>query len=168
MIADILFDLNLYIDGLGYAGKIKDLKLPAIKNKMMGYQAGGMAAEIDVPMGRIEKMEAEATILSFSEDILKLYRILPGQQFSFTARGVKSSDDGTQKPVLVAMQGLLTEIDMDTWKPGEEMPLKIKMTLRYYRLENDGKIIYEIDPINYKFIVMGKDLLETARQHLAI
>jgi len=56
MIADILYDLNLFVDGHSYAGRIKELKLPIIKPKLMGYQAGGMAAEVDVPMGRFEKV----------------------------------------------------------------------------------------------------------------
>lgn len=168
MIADILYDLNLFVDGRGYAGRIKEIKLPTVKPKMMGYQAGGMAAEVDVPMGRFEKLEAEATLYAFDKDVLNLMRVLPGEQFAFTARGSKVSDDGTKKPVVVTMRGLLSEVDMDTWKPGDEMPLKLKMSLRYYKLEDDGAVVYEIDPVNYKAVVNGKDQLETTRQHLAI
>lgn len=168
MIADILYDLNLFADGRGYAGRVKEMTLPVIKPKLMGYQAGGMAAEIDVPMGRFEKLEADATLAAFDADLLKLMRILPGEQFAFTARGAMASDDGTKKPVVVTMRGLLTEADMGAWKPGEEMPLKLKMSLRYYKLEIDGALIYEIDPVNYVAVVNGKDQLETTRQHLAI
>jgi hypothetical protein len=168
MIADILYDLNLFVDGRGYAGRVKEIKLPTIKPKMMGYQAGGMAAEVDVPMGRFEKLEAEATLYAFDKNVLNLMRVLPGEQFAFTARGSKVSDDGTKKPVVVTMRGLLSEVDMDAWKPGDEMPLKLKMSLRYYKLEDDGTVVYEIDPVNYKAVVNGKDQLETTRQHLAI
>ncbi|CAM3792053.1 phage major tail tube protein [Castellaniella denitrificans] len=168
MIADILYDLNLFVDGRGYAGRVKEIKLPVIKPKLMGYQAGGMAAEVDVPMGRFEKLESEATLYAFDKDVLNLMRVLPGEQFAFTARGAMVSDDGTKKPVVVTMRGLLTEVDMDTWKPGDEMPLKLKMSLRYYKLQIDGADVYEIDPVNYKAVVNGVDQLETTRQHLAI
>lgn len=168
MIADILYDLNLFADGRGYAGRINELTLPVIKPKLMSYQAGGMAAEIDVPSGRFEKLEADATLASFDADVLKLMRILPGEQFAFTARGAMVSDDGTKKPVVVTMRGLLTEVDMGTWKPGEAMPLKLKMSLRYYKLEIDGSLIYEIDPVNYVAVINGVDQLAAARQHLAI
>jgi len=168
MISDILYDLNLYIDGRGQHGRIKELKLPAIKPKLMSYQAGGMAAEVDVPMGRFEKLEAEATLTNFDKEVLKLLRVLPGEQFAFTARGAKVSDDGSKKGVIVTMRGLLTNVDMDTWKPGEEMPLKLAMSLRYYKLEDDGEVVYEIDPVNYKAVINGTDQLETTRQHLAI
>jgi len=168
MIADILYDLNFFVDGIGFAGRIKELKLPAIKPKLMSYQAGGMAAEVDVPMGRFEKLEAEATLTAFDPRVLNLMRVLPGEQFAFTARGAKVSDDGSKKGVIVSMRGFLTNADMDTWKPGEEMPLKLSMSLRYYKLEDDGHVVYEIDPVNYKAIINGKDQLETTRQHLAI
>ncbi|WP_269497212.1 phage major tail tube protein [Castellaniella sp. S9] len=168
MIADILYDMNLFVDGRGYAGRIQEIKLPVIKPKMMGYNAGGMAAEVDVPMGRFEKLEAEATLKSFDKDVLATMRILPGEQFAFVARGAMVSDDGTKKPVVVTLRGLLSEVDMDTWKPGDEMPLKIGMSLRYYKLQIDGNDVYEIDPVNYKAIINGVDQLETTRQHLAI
>ncbi|MDZ4377989.1 MAG: phage major tail tube protein [Xanthomonadaceae bacterium] len=168
MIADILYDLNLFVDGRGHAGRIKELKLPVIKPVMLGYKAGGMAAEVDVPMGRVEKLEAEATLLAFDRDVLTAMRILPGEQFAFVARGAKVSDDGAKKAVVVTMRGLLSEVDMDTWKPGEEMPLKLKMSLRYYKLEDDGVTVYEIDPINYVAVINGTDQLATTRDHLAI
>ena len=168
MIADILYDLNLFVDGRGYAGRIKELKLPTLKPVMQGYKAGGMAAEIDVPMGRFEKLEAEATLLAFDRDVLNTLRILPGEQVAFVARGAKVSDDGAKKGVVVTMRGLLSELDMDTWKPGEEMPLKLKMSLRYYKLEDDGVTVYEIDPINYVAVVNGTDQLAKTREHLAI
>lgn len=168
MITDVLYDLNLFVDGRGYAGRIKEIKLPEIKPKVLEYQAGGMAATVDVPIGRFEKMEAEATLYSFDKDVLTLMRVLPGEQFAFTARGAMVSDDGTKKPVVVNMQGILSNVDMDTWKPGEEMPLKISMSLRYYKLTIDGAEVYEIDPVNYRAVVNGVDQLEVTRQHLAI
>lgn len=168
MIADILYDMNLFVDGRGYAGRVKEFKPPVIKPKLLEYRAGGMASTIDVPMGSFEKLEAEATLYSFDRDVMNTMRILPGEQFAYTGRAAMVSDDGTKKPVVVTMRGLLTSVDPDTWKPGEEMPLKINMSLRYYKLEIDGAVVYEIDPVNYKAVINGTDQLEVTRQHLAI
>ncbi|WP_322999959.1 phage major tail tube protein [Castellaniella sp.] len=168
MIADILYDVNLFVDGRGYAGRIKEFIPPVIEAKTIEYQAGGMAAAVDVPMGRINKLTAEATMYSFDRDVMQTFRILPGEQFAFVGRASMVSDDGTKKPVVVTMRGITPKVDPGTWAPGEEMPLKISMSLRYYKLEIDGAVIYEIDPVNYKFIVNGVDQLEVTRQHLAI
>lgn len=168
MIADILYDMNLFVDGRGYAGRVKEFTPPPIKPVLMEYAAGGMATPVDVPMGRFEKLESEATLYSFDRDIMNTMRILPGEQFAFVGRAAMVSDDGTKKPVVVTMRGLLNNVDHGTWKPGEEMPITIGMSLRYYKLEIDGNVVYEIDPVNYVAIVNGVDQLETARQHLAI
>ena len=168
MIADILYDMNLFVDGRGYAGRVKEFKPPVIKPKMLEYRAGGMAAAVDVPMGSFEKLECEATLYSFDQDVMNTLRILPGEQFAFVGRAAMVSDDGAKKPVVVAMRGLLTSVDPGTWKPGEEMPLQINMGLRYYKLEINGAVVYEIDPVNYKAVINGTDQLETTRQHLAI
>lgn len=168
MIADILYDVNLFVDGRGYAGRIKEFNLPVVEAKTMEYQAGGMAAAVDVLMGQVNKLTAEATMYSFDRDVMQTFRILPGEQFAFTGRASMVSDDGTKKPVVVTMRGITPKVDPGTWKPGEEMPLKFNMSLRYYKLEIDGAVVYEIDPINYKVIINGIDQLETTRQHLAI
>jgi P2 family phage contractile tail tube protein len=168
MISDVLYDVNLFVDGRGYAGRIKEFNPPVIEAKTMEYLAGGMAAPVDVPMGMVNKMTFEATIYSFDRDLMQTMRILPGEQFAFTARGAMVSDDGTKKPVVITMRGFLTKVDPGTWKPGEEMPLKISATLRYYRNEINGAIIHEIDPVNCKAIMNGVDQLAVTRQHLAI
>ncbi|MFA5632668.1 MAG: phage major tail tube protein [Porticoccaceae bacterium] len=168
MIADILYDMNLFVDGRGYAGRVKEFTPPVITPVMLEYSAGGMATAVDVPMGRFEKLESEATLYSFDRDIMNTMRILPGEQFAFVGRAAMVSDDGTKKPVVVTMRGILSKVDQGTWKPGEEMPITIGMSLRYYKLEIDGNVVYEIDPVNYVAVINGVDQLETARQHLAI
>lgn len=168
MIADILYDLNYFVDGRGYAGRAKEIVLPVITVKTMEYSAGGMAADVDVPMGRFEKLTSEATLMCFDESVLKTMRILPGTQFAHTARGSMASDDGTKKPVVVSMRGIMTSADMGTWTPGQEMPVKLAMSLRYYKLQINGAVVYEIDPVNYIAVIDGVDQLETTRQHLAI
>ena len=168
MIADVLYDMNLFVDGRGYAGRVKEFKPPVIKPKLLEYRAGGMAAPVDVPMGSFEKLETEATLYSFDQDVMNTMRILPGEQFAFVGRAAMVSDDGTKKPVVVTMRGLLTSVDPGAWKPGDEMPLAIKMSLRYYKLEINGALVYEIDPVNYVAVINGADQLAVTRQQLAI
>lgn len=168
MIGDILYDLNLFVDGRGYAGRVKELKPPVLEPEMIEYKAGGLAAAVDIPMGRIKKMEAEATLGAYDDAVLKAFRVLPGEQFAFTFRGARVSDDGARSPVLIALRGIISKIDPGTWKPGEEMPLALSMSVRYYRQEIAGRIVHEIDPVGYRVVVDGVDLLASTRQYLGI
>ena len=132
------------------------------------YKAGGLSAAIDVPMAAHEKLEAEMTLNAFDADVLKLFGVAPGKQVAFTARGAVLDDDGTAHAVVVKMRGLIKEVDMGTWKPGEEATLKLSLSLRYYKLERDGDEIVEADPINMVCKVDGKDQLADTRKALGL
>lgn len=168
MIADILHNLNLFVDGRGYAGKVEEFKPPKIAVKTEEFHAGGMAAPVDVPMGTFEKLEAEGTLLAFDADVLLTLNVIPGVQVACTLRGTIAGEDGVQKPVVVTLRGKLIEADQDAWKPGAKAALKLKWSLHYYKLELNSRVIYEIDPINYVAVIGGVDQLATARQHLGI
>ena len=168
MITDVLHNFNLFVDGRGQAGKISEHKLPKIAVKTEGFSAGGMAAEVEVPMGSVEKLETEFTLVGYNVEVLKQLRLLPGRSMALTSRGSLAGLDGVEKPVVVNMRGNMLEVDADAWKPANKAELKCKMNLDYYRLEIDGKVVYEIDPINCVAIVDGVDTLATTRQNLGI
>ena len=167
-IKDILQNLNLYVDGRGYAGQVEELTLPKLTTVMDEYKAAGMGAPVDIPMGSHEKLEAEITLKSFDEAVLKLWQVTLNQTVPFTVRGAVVDDDGTTHAVSVKMRGLIREHDMGTWKPGEAAQLKLGLSLRYYKLERDGQVLIESDPVNMVLIVDGKDQLAAQRQALGL
>ena len=42
MIPQILTNLNLYVDGRGFAGRVTEIQLPKLKRKTEEHRAGGM------------------------------------------------------------------------------------------------------------------------------
>ena len=168
MIADILYDMNLFVDGRGFAGKVAELTLPKLMPTLQEYKAGGMSAAIDIPMGSHEKLEAEMTLKAFDANVLKLFNVNLGADVPFTARGAVQDDDGSKHAILVKMRGLIKEYDMGTWKSGEEVQLKLGLTLRYYKLERDGENLIESDPVNRVLVVGGVDQHAETRKALGI
>lgn len=57
-------------------------------------------------------------------------------------------------------------IDEGEWKDGENVPLKLDLSLRYYKRERDGIELFEIDQENMIFRVKGKDLLAEHRANI--
>lgn len=168
MIADIIRNINLFVDGRGYAGKVEEITLPKLTPTLQEYKAGGMSAAVDIPMGGHEKLEADITLKAFDPDVLKLFNVNLGNQAQFTARGALQDDNGTTRAVVVSMKGLIKEYDMGAWKAGEEMQLKLGLSLRYYRLEYDGEVLIEADPVNMKLEVNGNDQLADTRKALGM
>jgi P2 family phage contractile tail tube protein len=61
---------------------------------------------------------------------------------------------------------MLTEQDPGSWKAGEANETKFSIGCTYYKLEIDGAVIYDLDPINGIRIINGVD--QTAAERAAI
>lgn len=169
MIADILYNCNVFVDGAGYAGRTKEIKLPKVEPISQEYLAGGMSAKIDLPMGAVEKLEAEFTLAAFSAQVMGQVQVLPGVYPLLTARGSVLDGGGTQLPAIATMRASKFVSEPDAWKPTEESVLKCSATLIYYKLEVNGAVVHEVDPINMIFISGGgADQLAATRGNLGI
>lgn len=168
MIADIIRNINLFVEGQGYAGKIEELTLPKLTPLVQEYKAGGMSAPIDVLMGGHEKLEAELSLKAFDPKVLKLFRVNPGKDISFVARGALQDETGTIKAVSVTLRGFIKEYDMGAWKAADEVQLKLGLSLNYYRLEYAGDTIIESDPVNMVLKIDGVDQLAETRSAIGL
>jgi len=167
-IENILKNLNLFVDGRGFAGKVTEIELPKLTMKTSEYRAGGMDAPVEIEMG-MEKLETTFTLNGYDPEVLKLFGLAPGNSKSLTLRGtLLNQENGTEQPILVNLRGMLREVDMGTWKPGEDATLKVAVALAYYKLTHNGVVIYEIDPAGMKRIINGVDQLASTRTNLGI
>lgn len=164
---DILKNINLFVDGRGYAGHVRSVTPPALTLQTEEFRAGGMDMPMDVTMG-MEKMEASFELSTYDKDVLSMFAITEGSNVPLTFRAALESFDGTVTPVVMKMRGKITSIDPGTWTPGELAPLTATMTLTYFKQEHGGDVIHEIDVENMVRIINGTDALEAIRRALAI
>lgn len=165
---DILQDMNLHIDSVGYAGRVGELTLPKIAPKVMEYIAGGMSGPVDIPMGQMEKMEADFTIKGANADVMTVWGVVPGNDVAFQVRGVTVDADGTQVAVRVIMRATVREIDQGGWKPGEETTTKVSVTVNQYEYVRDGKSLIKHDPVNRVLEIDGTDQMAQMRSALGL
>lgn len=164
---DVLKNLNLFVDGRGFAGQIDEYNAPDLAIQTEDYRGGGMDAPVALDMG-MEALETSFSLIEYSADVLALFGVAEGQQVPFTARGALESYDGTVKPVVHAMRGRITRIARGTWGPGQKPSLTITMRLDYYREEHNGVTLHEIDVVNMTRIVNGVDRLAAHRAALGL
>lgn len=162
----VLRNMNLYVDGHGYAGRIGELTLPKLKLKTEDFQGAGMDAPVELEMG-MEKLEASATLHEYDATTYSVFGLSEGNQVNIIARGALDQD-GRIVPVNVTMQGSWNEIDTGSWKVGEKVEQKISMNLRFYSLSIDGNEVILIDIENMKRIIHGRDALQDIRTAIGI
>lgn len=54
----VLKNMNLFVDGRGYAGRVDEIKLPKLTLKTEEHRAGGMDIPVELELG-MDKLEAE-------------------------------------------------------------------------------------------------------------
>ncbi|AAO56873.1 phage major tail tube protein [Pseudomonas syringae pv. tomato] len=167
MIPETLSNLNLFVDGVSFQGDVSSLTLPKLTLKTEEHRAGGMDLPVELDMG-MEKQEANFTTTGVRRESLKFFGLADGTAFNGVFRGAFKGLKGKVTPVVVTLRGRLKEVDMGDWKPGDKSEIKHAVALTYYKLEVDGRLIYEIDALGMKRVIDGVDQLAAERSALGL
>ena len=164
---DVRKNLNLFVDGRGYAGQLKSFTPPKLTLVTEDFRGGGMNAPAEIEMG-MERLEASFALIAYDRDVLALWGVGPGQQVQFTVREAIESADGTVKAVVHNLRGKIRSFDSGDHSPGEVPELTVEIAADYYRHEHDGQVLHEIDVPNMVQVVNGVDRLAAQRAALGI
>ncbi len=164
---DVRKNLNLFVDGRGYAGQVEEFNAPKLALITEEFRAGGMDAAIELTMG-MEKLEADFSLISYDRDVLSKFGVAEGALVPFVARESLESFDGTVTPVIHTMRGKIREIDPGTSKAGDKPSLKVAMALTYYKLQHGDTTVIEVDVENMVRVVNGNDSLAATRAALGM
>ncbi|MBJ9977808.1 phage major tail tube protein [Pseudomonas sp. S75] len=167
MIPETLANLNLFVDGVSFQGDVPSLTLPKLALKMEEYRPGGMDLPVSMDQG-MEKQEAAFTTSGVRRESLKFFGLADGTAFNGTFRGAFKGLKGQINPVIVTLRGALKEVDMGDWKSGDKAEIKHSVALTYYKLEVDGRLVYEIDALGMKRVIDGVDQLASQRAALGL
>ena len=167
MIPETLANLNLFVDGVSFQGDVPSLTLPKLTLQMEEHRGGGMDAPVELDMG-MEKQEANFTTTGVRRESLKFFGLADGTAFNGTFRGAYKGLKGKVTPVIVTLRGTLKEVDMGDWKAGDKAEIKHAVGLTYYKLDVDGRTVYEIDPLGMRRVINGVDQLAAQRSALGL
>ena len=164
---DVRVNLNLFVDGKGYAGQIEEWTPPPLTTKNEEFRGGGMDAPINIKMG-LERLETSFSLIAFDREVIALFGIAQGNAVPFVAREALQSFDGTVTPVVHTMRGKIDKLDPGTSKAGDKAALQVTMTLSYYKLQHGDKVVQEIDVENMIHLVNGVDVLAAQRAAIGL
>ncbi|GFN46368.1 phage major tail tube protein [Candidatus Regiella insecticola] len=160
---------SVFVDGNGYAGIAEEVNLPKLSVKMEEFRAGGMDIPIDIDLGQ-QKLECDFVLAEYNEEVLRLWGIRDHVQVKVNFKGAIERDDKSAEfePVDVIVQGRWRELDFGSWRPGDKTVLKVQMSVGYFKYSQKGRELVEIDAVNMKRIINGKDMLQGARSAIGI
>lgn len=166
-IQHVLSNLSAFVAGKGYLGRVAEFTPPKLQPIVRDYKAGGMGAEVSIPMGAVEKLEASFTLTGYDPDLLVQFSVVPGNLVQLRFTGAMVDYDGTTRPIEITLRAVLS-FEPDAWKPTEASDLKITAMAHYYKLDIDGRTLVEIDPVNMVAVINGQDQLQAMRAALGV
>ena len=116
----------------------------------------------------LEKLEASFTTNGVRREVLKYFGWPIRPAFNASFRGAFKGQKGAVKAVVATLRGGLKEVDPGDWKPGEKAEIKYAVAVTYYKLEIDGRVMFEIDPLNCVRVIDGVDQLAAERAALGL
>ncbi len=163
-----LKNMNLFNDGISYAGQIEEVVPPVLTRIMEDWRAGGMNAPVKTDHG-MEALSMEWTCGGLMEEPLRQFGITKHDGVLLRFAGAYQRDDtGEVDAVEITCRGRHSSLDMGTAKPGDNSQFKVTSELSYYKMTINGNDVIEIDIINMVEKVDGVDRLADQRRALGI
>ncbi len=164
---ELLQYMGVTIDGYGYAGQATEVVVPKLELATRNFSASGMSGPVKVRMARLASaLEAEMTFEGFDPHLYDTFMPLEGETIPFTVRGSTQDGDGTIHAHKIVMRGFVESHDEGTWKEGEGVPLKLKLSLRHYERHIDGVEKWAANPEGMILRRNGVDLLAQHRANI--
>jgi P2 family phage contractile tail tube protein len=163
----LLKAFNIFIDGVDHHAVIVDVTRPKISFKTNDYTPGGLMGVLKTRHG-IEALELQLTMGGHEADVLGM---MGGSIGSKTIRYQGALEDESTGEVLELVgeaRGRINEADPGTDKQGDANEHKFTVHLTYYREQVNGKTIIEIDVMNNKCFINGKDYWAEFRKALGL
>lgn len=168
MLPRTLRNFSLFLDGVGFAGRVTELTLPTISIQTEEYRAGGLDAPMAIDMG-MEALSASFTLSEYDTDMLKMVGLYDQNAVSLTARGALQRNGDTDAVAIVCnLTGSINSFDPGAFEAGSLTEASFEMAVRYYKLEIATEVLMEIDVENMTRVINGTDQLESLRTAMGI
>lgn len=163
-----LYNLSVYVDGIGFVGRAEEVDVPHPKAVMADYKGLGMAGVVEFPMG-FDKLEARIKWKTFDFETMNMI-VNPFQAHFFQFRGsidqITSQGRAAQLPVVYLLTGFFKDGGKGAFKHQAPVEYESMVAATHVELSIAGVPVYLYDAIANQFIVNGIDQLAQFRANL--
>ena len=157
-IAQVLRGQEVFVEGIGFIGKLQKVELPKVE-----FAVAEAANGCPVDTGLLEKLEAQIEVAEHNQVLFQSVGKRLGETASVV---VKKLTDGGGKGnrVLLEIGGWVKTQEFGDSKVKEVDTVGLSFTVLTYKLEIDGKTLYEIDIPNGICKIDGVDHYDAIRR----
>lgn len=166
-IPEVINDFNVYKKGSRFVGVSGEVSLPDMDAITATIEGAGVLGQYETAIiGMFGSMKMDIPFRMLEDDVFSLMD--PTELLDLTLRGSQqyTRRDTAELDYLgmrVVVRGKMLSFKGGKLKKGEPMDPSVSIELLYILIEIDGKTKLELDKLNSKYIVNGKDVLAKVR-----
>ncbi|NRA86396.1 MAG: phage major tail tube protein [Rhizobiales bacterium] len=153
----IILGANLHIDGVSKLQILDNVSIPIPQSKTETWRGAGGMVDQEIQLG-YEVLVAKFSIIGLDKDIQKYLTLAPSPNTAFTIRGYAMDDEENEIGIVATMRGLLKATEMDEISGDNLVKSSFEIACKYYKYEQDGEKIHEIDVNGAVMFIGGKDM----------
>ncbi len=164
-----IVNYNVYNEGEKLVGVAGEVTLPNLEAMSETVSGAGILGEYDsITPGHFGSITVEIPFRTLYDTSFKLMK--PGGQ-TITLRASQQSYDVAggeiqHRGLKVVIKGMPKGIDLGKLAAGAPTDTKNTLEVLYIKIVENGKVLLELDKLNFIFIVNGEDILADVRSHL--
>ena len=171
VIPEVLNHYNVYNDRakklIGISGEIELPELEALNDTIEG---AGVLGEIEDPVtGQFSSMKIKIPFAVLYEDLFGLMDTTNPPQLTLRA-SMQCMDPTTGAtgyyPVKIVVRGKASTTTLGKIVKGKKGEAEIELEILYIKVMINNKTTLELDKLNFKFILNGKDMLASIRSQI--
>lgn len=168
ILPEVLNHFNIYNDAarklIGVSGEIELPELEAITDTLEG---SGVLGEIEDPVtGQFSSAKIKIPFAVLYEDYFSVLDTTNPPQLTLRA-SMQCMDPTTGAtgyyPVKIVVRGKASTSNLGKVTKGKKMEAEVEMEILYIMIQINSKTVLELDKLNFKFVLNGKDMLAEIR-----
>ena len=170
LLPEITNSYNIYNKAekmLGVSGEIELSELEALTETI---EASGVLGEFEDPAtGQFSSLKMKIPFAVLYEDVFDLMN--PTEPVQLTLRqSVQVIDPKTgatdYQPIRIVVRGKATTTSLGKVAKGKKMESEVELEIIYIKIQINNKTKLELDKLNFKFVLNGKDMLKKIRKQI--
>lgn len=168
-IPEKVVNYNVYDDTEKLVAVSAEVTLPTLEAMSETVSGAGILGEYESPTpGHFGSITIE---IPFRVLIDKSFQLLKNAGRSIVLRAAQQSYDVTQgrqiiRPLKITLRGIPKALELGKLSPGAMTESKNTLEVLYMKIEENGKVLLELDKLNFIYIVDGEDLLVDIRNSI--